>query len=241
MWHVYCNDCMKQLATFRHEGREFDHVIVDPPYGITNCSWDTPLDLDRMWELLRAVTRPTSNIIVFSRQPFTSVLNASNLKEFRYEVIWMKTQATAPMLSKVRILPIHENISIFYRKKGTYNPQMRMGFKNYGGTKSEGTVTNRLYGNVYSMHRDCKDGSRYPVSVLVYKNVRYGVHPTQKPVELLEYLVATYSDPGDTILDFTMGSGSTGVACKNIGRNFVGIEKDVETYRLAIKRLKGEL
>ena len=159
------------------------------------------------------------------------------MKEFRYELIWKKTQHTAPMLSKTRILPIHENISVFYKKQGCYNPQFSYGHTNYSGTKSTTKYGNRLYGQLYSMHRDCQDGSRYPTSVLTYKNARGGLHPTQKPLELIEYLVRTYTNKNDLVLDFTMGSGTTGIACLNTGRRFIGIELDNSMYNIAKNRL----
>ena len=133
-------------------------------------------------------------------------------------------------------MPIHENISIFYKNLGIYNPQMRMGFNNYSSFNNDIKQIGEIYG-LKSKHRDCKDGSRYPISVLEFNNVRNGVHPTQKPNDLLEYLIKTYSNEGQTILDPFMGSGSTGDACKELNRNFIGIELSKEYFDKATERL----
>ena len=178
---------------------------------------------------------------MFGKQPFTTILNNSNLKEFKYELIWKKQQATNPMVSKIRFLPIHENISIFYDKQPTYNPQMSYGHKNYSGDYVGKSLQGEIYGiNKIVNHRTCDDGSRYPTTLLEYNNVRGGLHPTQKPLELMELLVKTFSDENDIILDPFMGSGTTGVACKNLNRNFIGIEKDEKYFNIAKDRINGK-
>jgi site-specific DNA-methyltransferase (adenine-specific) len=191
-----------------------------------------------MWKCLYDIINENANIVLFSQQPFTSVLNYSNIKDFRYEVIWQKQQCTYPMCAKKRIMPIHENISIFYKKAGVYNPQMRTGFKPYSSYENKEKKLGEVYSSKVSKHRS-SDGDRYPISILQFSNVRKNsVHPTQKPLDLMEYLVKTYSNEGDTILDFTMGSGSTGVACMNTGRNFIGIEKEEKYFKIAKERIK---
>lgn len=144
------------------------------------------------------------------------------------------------MCAKKRIMPIHENISVFYNKLGTYNPQMRKGFNNYSSFENEDKSIGEIYG-LKSKHRKCTDGSRYPISVLEYNNVRKGSHPTQKPLELIKYLIKTYTNEGDIVIDTFMGSGTTGIACKELNRKFIGIELDEKYFNIAVKRIKGEL
>lgn len=230
-------DCLKIIPNLIQKGIKVDAIICDPPYGATACKWDKIISFKELWPLLKAIRKPSSNIVLFSKQPFTTMLNYSNVNEFKYEIIWEKQQATNPMCAKKRIMPIHENISVFYDKLGTYNPQMRYGFKNYSSFQSSEKEIGEIYG-LKSKHRDCKDGSRYPTSVLRYNNVRGGYHPTQKPTDLMEYLIKTYTNEGDMVLDFAMGSGSTGVACKHLNRNFIGIEKEEKYYLIAQKRLE---
>lgn len=234
---LYHGDCLETMDTLNKLGVKVDSVITDMPYGTTACKWDSVIPLSIMWECINKLVKDTGNIVLFSKQPFTTALNNSNLSMFRYELIWCKQQATNPLCAKKRIMPIHENISIFYKKFGTYNPQMVYGKSNYNGFKGDKSI-GEVYGNNKSIHRNCQDGSRYPTSVLYYNNVRKAFHPTQKPLGLMEYLVRTYTNESDTVLDFTMGSGTTGVACKKLNRNFIGIELDNEYYNIAKERLE---
>ena len=235
---LYLGDCLDVMKMLNSNSVKVDCVICDPPYGVTKCKWDTIIPLKEMWECLHNITKETTNIVMFSQQPFTSILNSSNIENFRYEVIWQKQQCTYPMCAKKRIMPIHENISIFYKKQGVYNPQMRVGFKPYSGYENKDKKLGEVYSSKVSKHRK-SDGDRYPISILQYNNVRKdALHPTQKPVDLLEYLIKTYSNEGDTILDFTMGSGSTGVACMNTNRKFIGIEKEEKYFKIAEERIK---
>lgn len=232
------SDCFDVLPKLSSES--VDLVITDPPYNMTACSWDKSFDVKLWWSEIKRVCKKDATIVVFSKQPFTTLVNSSNLPMFKYELIWCKQQATNPMCAKKRIMPIHENISVFYDKLGTYNPQMTYGHKNYKG----GFEENLRVGNVYyankSYRKGCTDGSRYPTSVLYYNNVRNAVHPTQKPVDLLEFLVKTYSNEGDVVLDPFMGSGTTGVACKKCNRGFVGIEKNETFFDMAVERITKE-
>lgn len=230
-------DCFDVLPALSEDS--VDLVITDPPYNMTACSWDKSFDVKLWWSEIKRVCKKDANIVVFSKQPFTTLLNSSNLPMFKYELIWCKQQATNPMCAKKRIMPIHENISVFYKKLGTYNPQMVYGKSNYKGFKGDKPI-GEIYGVKKSEHRDCSDGSRYPTSVLYYNNVRNAVHPTQKPVDLLEFLVKTYSNEGDVVLDPFMGSGTTGVACLNTGRSFIGVEKDEKYFNVANGRLKND-
>lgn len=191
-----------------------------------------------LWTHYMRVIKDNGVIALFGVEPFSTVLRISNLKNYKYDIIWMKNQATNPLCCKKKIMPIHENISIFYKKQPTYNPQMRKGFSNY-----KGFASNKLIGEIYgknltSLHRECKNGERYPISVLNYNNIRMKLHPTQKPIDLLEYLVKTYTNENETVLDNCMGSGSTGVACINTNRNFIGIELDGDYFNIAKERIE---
>lgn len=233
---LYNDDCFKVMEDLIDSGIKFDAIITDPPYGMTACKWDSQFDLEKWWKLIHQLIKKDGNICIFSKQPFTTTLNASNIKEYKYEIIWEKQQATAPMCAKKRIMPIHENISIFYKKLGTYNPQMRYGFNNYSGFFDE----NKKIGEIYqakSAHRECNDGSRYPISVVKYSNVRKSLHPTQKPLELVKWLIKTYTNEGDVVFDPFMGSGTTGVACKELNRGFIGVELDGNYFKSAKERI----
>ena len=232
-------DCLTVMDDLISKGVKVDCLITDPPYGMTACNWDKLVDFKLFWERVSKVCKEDSNIIIFSKQPFTTLLNNSNINDYRYEIIWKKQQATNPMCAKQRIMPIHENISIFYKKRGVYNPQMRQGFSNYSSFKDDSKQIGEIYG-LKSCHRDCSDGSRYPVSVLEFNNVRKGLHPTQKPLGLLEYLVKTFTNSSQTVLDPFMGSGTTGIACKQLERNFIGIELDDNYFKTAKDRILGE-
>lgn len=237
---LYNGDCLEIMLQLIDKGIKVDAIIFDPPYGTTACKWDTIIPFDKMWNCLKQLRKDNSNIVIFSKQPFTTMLNFSNINEYHYEIIWKKQQATNPMCVKKRIMPIHENISIFYNKLGTYNPQMRMGFNNYSSFNNDEKQIGEIYG-LKSKHRDCNDGSRYPISVLEFNNVRKGLHPTQKPYDLMEYLVKTYTNEDDIILDPCMGSGTTGIVCKNNNRNFIGIEKDENYFKIAEERINGKI
>lgn len=236
---LYNGDCLKIMDSLIADKVKVDAIITDPPYGKTACEWDKIIPFQEIWKRLKMLRKEGANIVLFSSQPFTTMLNYSNINEFREEIIWRKQQATNPMCAKKKIMPIHENLSLFYDKFKTYNPQMRMGFKNYKSFSDETKNIGEIYG-LKSRHRECKDGSRYPVSVLEFNNVRGGVHPTQKPLPLVEYLVKTYTNEGDTVLDFTMGSGTTGVACKKLNRKFIGIELDTKYFNIAKERINNE-
>lgn len=230
---LYCDDTLNRLALLPNDC--VDLLLVDLPYGTTACSWDSVIPLDKLWPQYYRVCRENAAMVFTASQPFTTVLISSNIKDFRYEWIWQKPQGTNPMTAKIMPMKNHENILVFYRKKPKYNPQMTYSTP-YQAFFSETSTIGEVYGSGKSKHRDNPDGSRYPKTVLEFKQER-GMHPTQKPVALMEYLIQTYSDPGDTVLDNTMGSGTTGVAAKNCGRNFIGIERDEKYFALAKGRI----
>ena len=240
-------DCFEILETLDEDS--VDMVCVDPPYGTTTIEWDKKLDFDRMWNELERVCKPKANIIIFGSQPFTSLVICSKLKWFRHELIWNKNKCGSPGLSKYRPQKIHENIMIFSKESGgTYNPIMEAGepYKREAKDKEKGYGTGRNshdygFGSKGPYLGGENKGTRYPKSILHASrnfSAQQTVHATQKPTNVLNWLIMTYSNPGDTVLDFTMGSGSTGVAAKLTGRNFIGVEKDPEYFKIAEHRIK---
>lgn len=227
-------DCLEKLKELPDDS--VDSVLTDPPYGTTACKWDTVIPFEPMWEQLKRVTKKNGAIVLFGSQPFTSALVMSNVKMFKYEWVWDKGQGTGFLNAKKQPLRSCETISVFYEEQPTYNPQMRTGFKQYickqGETKSQnyGTQTGAV---------TVSDGSRFPLTRIEFIRDKDKTHPTQKPVALMEYLIKTYTNEGETVLDFTMGSGTTGVACKNLNRNFIGIELDPEFFNIAEARINA--
>ena len=226
-------DCLKLLPNLLDNS--IDMLLVDLPYGTTACKWDSVLPLDKLWEQYNRVCKKDAAMVFTAAQPFTTVLASSNISNFRYEWIWEKPQGTNPMNSKIMPLKAHENILVFYRIKPTYNPQMWYSTP-YSGFSSDTAKIGEVYGQQQSKHRDNPEGSRYPKTVLKFKQ-EMGQHPTQKPVKLMEYLIKTYTNEGDTVLDNTMGSGTTGVAAVDTGRNFIGMENNRDYYQTAENRI----
>jgi len=229
--HVDCFDVLPTIAA-----GSIDLVCADVPYGTTECKWDSVLDFDDMWRELYRVAKPNAAIVIFSAQPFTSVLVASNLKHWRSEWIWEKGNATGFLNAKKQPLRAHENIEVFYRRQPTYNPQFTHGHDRK--TSNRKSVNSECYGKAYTL-TEYDSTSRYPRDVQFFSSDKQkgNYHPTQKPVALLRYLIETYSNPGETVLDFTMGSGTAAVACQESGRSFIGIEKDPAIYQVACDRV----
>ena len=229
-------DCLEEMNSI--DDGSVDLLLTDLPYSLTACKWDSVIDPVELWEHYYRVCKINAAMVFTASQPFTTTLASSNIKDFRYELIWEKPQGTNPMNAKVMPLKSHENILVFYRKRPTYNPQMTQGTP-YGGFSSDTAKIGEVYGSAKSKHRDNPEGTRYPKTVLRFAQERGGLHPTQKPVPLFEYLVRTYTNLGETVLDCCMGSGTTGVACHNTGRNFIGIEKDPIYYETAKTRIEA--
>lgn len=213
--------------------------LTDPPYGTTACKWDSVIPFEPMWAQLKRIVKDNGAICLFGQNPFTANLIMSNPKMFRYDIIWEKDNLKNFFFVKKQIGKVHEFISVFYKNQPTYNPQMRTGFhpQQTGGT---GIVTTH---NLNKKKKATTQGSteRYPISILKFTSLKKAIHPTQKPVDLLEYLIKTYTLEGETVLDFTMGSGSTGVACKNLNRKFIGIEKDEKYFEIAKQRIENHI
>lgn len=218
-----------------------DMVLCDLPYGTTYyCAWDVPIQLDILWEQYLRVCKVNAAIVMFGKEPFSSKVRLSNLKMYRYDLVWEKTNAPDFAMAKFRPRQKHELISVFYKKQPVYNPQMEQG-KPYSlkGSNRSGLTAFRPGSSLETYKSVNNPGVRYPSSVQKFSNGNNGsLHPTQKPVSLLEYLIKTYTNPGMTVLDNCMGSGSTGVACINTGRNFIGIELDPGYFETAKQRIE---
>lgn len=235
-------DCLELMKFLPDESIDF--ILTDPPYGTIKNKWDCIIDLDLMWIELKRLIKPHGVIAIFGNEPFTSLLITSNLEGFKYRLDWDKKIPSGVGYAKYRPMQQTEDISIFTKRgeKSKYFPQMvkrDKPIKAGGNTIKENTCSTLAGINPYKEYKKTYE-YKNPVTLLTFDKVRRGsVHPTQKPVQLLEYLIRTYSEEGDTVLDFTMGSGSTGVACVNTKRNFIGIEKDENYFLIAEQRIKA--
>ena len=236
--HLIKGDCLEVMKNI--EDNSIDMILCDLPYGTTANKWDSIIPIDKLWEQYNRIIKDNGVIALFSQMPFGAKLIASNYKNFRYEWIWEKDTSTGFLNSNKMPLKKHENILIFYKKLPTYNPQWGQG-KPY-------TRTGKNYSTNYNTRKEyvtytVNDGRRYPIDIIKInrKDTDRHLHPTQKPVELLSYLIKTYTNDGETILDNCMGSGSTGVATLEVGgdRKFIGIELDDKYFDIACKRIKG--
>lgn len=216
-------------------------VLTDPPYGTTACKWDSVIPFEPMWKQVWRVLRPNGAAVFMASQPFTSALVMSQAKHFKYDWCWRKPKGTGHLNAKKMPMRDKEDILVFYREQCLYNPQFTVGtpYKNKAGKDhTSSSSMSDCYGG-YTNYREDNDGKRYPKQVIEFGVVERGtVHPTQKPVALMEYLIKTYTNEGETVLDFTMGSGTTGVACMNTGRNFIGIERDEKYFQIASERIE---
>lgn len=226
-----CLDKMKDIPDV-----SIDAIITDPPYGTTACKWDSVIPFEPMWEQLKRVIKPNGAIVLFGSQPFTSALIMSNIKMFKYEWIWDKTRGVGHLNAKKRPMMCTENILVF-NEKGFYHPQMRHRDK---PRKSQNKSTQNVYGKSLDVFNGEVLDKKYPVNLITFSKsdmTKNKFHPTQKPIALMEYLIKTYTQEGETVLDFTMGSGTTGVACVNTNRNFIGIELDEGYFNIAMDRI----
>ena len=208
-------------------------ILCDLPYGVTNCKWDSVIPFDLLWEQYNRILKPNGAAVLSAVQPFTTALIQSNRKNFRYCWYWKKNQATGFPFAKVQPMRCIEDIAVFYRQKPTYNPQglVKLDKPFYTKRNTEG---------VYSTMRGTPaltEYTNYPKNLIEFKCER-GLHPTQKPVPLFEYLIRTYTNEGETVLDNCMGSGTTGVACVNTGRRFIGVELDAGYFEIAKQRIE---
>ena len=231
-FELMLGDCLEQMNNI--PDGSIDMILTDLPYGMTRNAWDTIIPFDAMWEQFYRVSKINGAIVLHGMQPFTSKLIMSNQNDFKYCMVWDKHTVTGFLNAKKQPLRQHEDIAVFYRKQCTYNPQMTKGkLKN----RKPPSKDSGNYGHFKKIPH--KSDTYYPKTIISrYPKVNYkGGHQTQKPVDLLEYLIKTYTNEGDTVLDACMGSGSTGVACINTGRRFIGIEKDAVWFERAEKRI----
>ena len=232
-------DCLELMKDIRD--KSIDAIITDPPYQITACKWDSVIDFDLMWEQLNRIIKPNGAIVLFGSEPFSSALRMSNIKNYKYDWIWDKKLAGNAILAKHQPLKIHELIHVFSsRGRAVYLPQ-----------KTKGKLRKKMFSkiiqpktlNKVTEAKEKFNDLYYPKSIQGFSmaNRRGRLHPTQKPVPLMEYLIKTYTNEGETVLDFTMGSGTTMLACKNLNRNGIGIEKDEKYFDIAQKRINEAL
>lgn len=238
---IYNEDCLgdKESGTgmWRIPDKSVDMVLCDLPYGTTKNHWDTVIPFEPLWEHYERVIKDNGAIVLTAQTPFDKVLGVSNLKLLRYEWIWEKSFGSGHLNAKKMPLKKHENILVFYKKLPTYNPQMKKG-NPYAAQSSLDSSTN--YGKQTQKITVSEDGMRYPLSIIYFNSKGKGIigHPTEKPVKLFEYLIKTYTNKGETVLDNCMGSGTTAEACINTGRNYIGFETDVKWYEKATERTK---
>jgi len=245
MINLMNGDCLELMKTI--PDGSVDMILTDPPYGTTACKWDSVIDFDLMWLQLKRIIKPNGAIVLFGSEPFSSALRMSNIKQYKYDWVWEKSKVGNVFNCKNAPQKNFENIMIFSNgtiangsnKKMPYFPQglidVSITKKNQRKVSDVGTIANRPSRKNGSEYTQTK--TNYPRQIIKFNNEQ-GLHPTQKPVALLEYLIKTYTQEGETVLDFTMGSGSTGVACKNTNRSFIGIEKVPEYFEIAQDRIK---
>ena len=245
-------DCLEKMKDI--PDGSVDMVLTDPPYGTTACKWDSIIPLEPMWEQLKRVIKPNGAIVLTASQPFTTTLISSNMKMFKYCWVWVKTRASGHIHAKNKPMKIHEDVCVFSsgttvhkgqsKLRMVYNPQGIIEVNKQSYRPSRGTGDYAICG-VRPSHKQTLTHTHegYPKSTINISS-EHNVgndHPTQKPVALMEYLIKTYTNEGETVLDFTMGSGTTGVACKNLNRNFIGIELDETYFAVAQKRINENL
>lgn len=228
---IYNEDCIDGMK--RIPDKSIDAIICDLPYGTTRNKWDCIIPLDKLWEQYKRIIKDKGAIVLFAQCPFDKVLGASNLKMLRYEWIWQKDTGTGFLNANLMPLKDHENILVFYKNLPTYNPQMKEGKPYYRKRLSASSN----YGKVQDVTITDNKGFRYPTTIINFPRDTDKLHPTQKPLALISYLIQTYTNEGDLVLDNCMGSGTTAVACTELKRNFIGFELDKGYYDIAIKRL----
>ncbi len=238
---IYLADCIGNEGMRILPDSSIDMILCDLPYGMTACKWDTIIPLEPLWAEYKRVIKEDGAIVLTASQPFTTTLIASNMKMFKYELIWQKTRPSNVLNAKKMFMKWHENIVVFYDKLPTFNPIMREGEpyykKNYKQDRSRGVLGKTGEKDGYEHFNK---GTRYPKTIIEIKNPNNNsVHPTQKPVALMEYLIRTYTNEGEIVLDNCIGSGTTAIACMNTGRKYIGFEKDPEYFQIAKKRIEN--
>lgn len=233
---LYKGDCLEIMKDI--PSKSVDMILCDLPYGTTACKWDNVIPFEPLWEEYTRIIRENCAIVLFGSEPFSSLLRCSNLKMYKYDWIWDKKKSGNPLLSKIQPLKTFETISVFGKGKVNYFPIMEERDKPVSRGKNKGNAS-EITGNIFT--EDKKYTHKYPKAIIEFSNAsqKERFHPTQKPVALLEYLIRTYTNEGETVLDNCMGGGTTGVACVNTNRNFLGIERDAGYYEIAKERING--
>jgi len=248
MIKLYKGDCLEVMKTI--EDKSIDAIITDPPYGTTACKWDSVIDFDLMWEQLNRIIKPNGAIVLFGSEPFSSALRMSNIKNYKYDWVWEKSDPSGFVNAKLMPIKSIENILIFSEGKTANGSNRNMPYYPQGLKEFNKTVNGvrkktheNSFGRSSQKEKHFQKYTNYPKQILKYKNDKgkSKFHPTQKPVALMEYLIKTYTNENETVLDFTMGSGSTGVACVNTNRNFIGIEQDDNYFKIAEQRVKNKI
>ena len=233
---LYQGDCLEVMDKLIAEGVKVDTIITDPPYGTTACKWDSIIPFDEMWIRLNKLIKPNGAIVLFGSEPFSSALRMSNIKNYKYDWVWDKKKGGNPLLSKIQPIKIYENISVFGKGKIKYYPIMIDRDKPKARGKNKGIISDTT-NNCFSENKVYTQF--YPKSIIEFSNANQNnkFHPTQKPVDLMEYLIKTYTNENDLVLDFTCGSGSTLVGCLNTNRRGIGIELDDKYFKIASERI----
>ena len=241
MINLMQGDCLELMKDIPDES--VDIILCDLPYGTTACKWDTIIPFEPLWEQYERVIKDNGAIVLTGQEPFSSHLRMSNIKDYRYDWKWDKVVGSNFINAKRMPLKVYEDVMIFYKRQPTYNPQMVLREeKNFRVSGKSGNNSNRVNG-VKQLSGVASDKMKYPTNKIKINrlekelNSKHVIHPTQKPVALFEYLIKTYTNEGETVLDNCMGSGTTGVACKNLNRNFIGMELDKEYCEIAKKRI----
>jgi len=238
-------DCLEVMKTI--EDNSIDAIITDPPYGTTQCKWDSIIDFGLMWEQLNRIIKPNGAIVLFGSEPFSSALRMSNIKNFKYDWVWEKNIAGNFSTANKQPMKYHELLSVFYKKQCTYNKQLiersESGKKrckshhNYNNNEINSDINNNLSRKTLGIVQ-YNPNLKNPSTILKFSKVKNTVHPTQKPVALMKYLIKTYTNEDELVLDFTISSGTTMVACLNLNRNGIGIEKDEDIFKTAEERVE---
>lgn len=240
-------DCLVEMDKLIEHGVKVDMILTDPPYGTTACKWDSVIPFEPMWAELKRIIKPNGVIVLFGAEPFSSFLRCSNIKDYKYDWVWVKEKGTGFAFSGKQPLRKYENISVFYTKQPFYNSEGEKLDKPYSHTlpikksdSSRGAGQHNVNVDGTRKYVTYTHAKKHNVLTFSRESQTNSLHPTQKPVALMEYLIKTYTNEGETVLDFTMGSGSTGVAAKNLNRNFIGIELDEKYFEIAKKRIEEE-
>lgn len=249
MINLMRGDCLERMKEI--PDGSVDMVLCDLPYGTTGCKWDVVISFEALWAQYRRIVKSDGALVLFGQEPFSSALRMSSLDMYRYDIIWNKRKAANIMSANKMPLKVNELISVFYREHPTYNPQKSVNPKGPSTRHKYKVVMRKTDETADTFDRSGKSELKYsdgyeadklnPTTIVEFSKDAKPVHPTQKPVALLEYLINTYTNAGDTVLDNTMGSGSTGVACVNTGRKFIGIEMDEKYFAIAEQRIYGAL